>query len=285
MSVVWRWEEQDYGLRFRDKSKAEYYQTNDATRYYLIPAANRKIDDAKALALTRDQKVPPQVQVVENPWVNYHEEGWDWITTQDGEICLNYAGCLDGDEINRREDEGVLRALELVKRLVLRDEPAALSIELIRELHKELMGVIYPFAGKWRLVDLHKGGGPTRWPLPPAGIEHEMKRFERDVLTRSPFLSEDDAEVFAWTSEVMNDFLAIHPFREGNGRTAFVIANLILMQNDLLPLTTYERHRDRERYFAACDEGRIHRNNAPLAALLAEWEAEAFRLWEETHRG
>ena len=41
---------------------------------------------------------------------------WDWITTADG-ILLNFAGCLDHEEINRREDEGVARAMELVARL------------------------------------------------------------------------------------------------------------------------------------------------------------------------
>jgi cell filamentation protein len=284
MSVVWRWEEQDFGLRFRDRSKAEHYQARGVNQFYLVPSSQRKMDDARAVTLTAVAKAPAQHEVVENPWTDYDLD-WDWITADDGHICLNFAGCLDQDEINRREDEGVLRALELVKRLVLRDNPAPISVDLICELHRELMGVIYPFAGKWRMVDLHKGEGPTRWPLPPAGVEHEMKRFERDVLTLSPFLSDDDAEVFAFASEVMNDFLAIHPFREGNGRTAFVIANLILMQNNLLPLTAYERHRDQKRYFAACDEGRIHRNNEPLAVLLEEWEEEAFRLWEETHGG
>lgn len=285
MSIVWRWEERDFGLRFRDDAKREYYQASQVNRFYMVPAAARKINDAQALMLTRNAKVPALMQVAENPWVNYEEEGWDWITTADGEICLNYAGCLDAEEIDRREDEGVLRALGLVKRLLLREDAVALTTDIIRDLHTELMGVIYPFAGQWRIVDLHKGEGPMKWPLPPAGIDHEMKRFEREVLARSPFLSDDDVEVFAYVSEVMNELLAIHPFREGNGRTAFVIANLILMQNDLLPLTTYERRRDRERYFAACEEGRIHQNYTPLAALVAEWEEEAFRMWREAHDG
>ena len=54
-----------------------------------------------------------------------------------------------------------------------------------------------------------------------------MEVLERDVCSRSPLISVDDDEVFQYVSTVMNEILAIHPFREGNGRTAFIIGNLI----------------------------------------------------------
>lgn len=284
MTIVWRWAEQDFGLRFRDQAKTEYYQGPVAHQFYIVPANIRKLDEENADLLMANAIRPMQVDVIANPWTDYDQE-WDWITALDGAICLNYAGCLEREEIHRREDEGVARALEYVSRQVLREEPVSLTIELVRQVHVELMGVIYPFAGRWRLVELTKGTGPTKWPLPPAGMENEMNRIERDVFSRSPFLSVNDDEVIAYTSEVMNEVLALHPFREGNGRTAFIIGNLILMQNNLVPLTTYERRRDQERYFAACEQGRIHKNYQPLALLLAEWQAEASRDWEAKHRG
>jgi cell filamentation protein len=110
-----------------------------------------------------------------------------------------------------------------------------------------------------------------------------MDVFERDVLSRSPVITEDDDAVFAYASEVMNELLAIHPFREGNGRTAFIVGNLILMQNRMLPLSAYDRHADQERYYTACEAGRIGKDYGPLAELLAEWEDEALARWEESH--
>ncbi len=80
----------------------------------------------------------------------------------------------------------------------------------------------------------------------------------------------------------MNELLALHPFREGNGRMTFIVANLLLMQNDLLPLSAYDRKQDEARYFAACEAGRIYKNYAPLAELLAEWEDAAIHRWEAT---
>jgi cell filamentation protein len=281
--VRWRWEERDFGFRFRSgrgSRAAEYYQARDSESFYVVPANQRKLDRARIDELDGTTVPPTSPRVVANPWQNY-EYGWDWIETEGG-ICLNWAGCLEKEEIDRREDEGVQRAMEMVVELVQRPEPVPLTVQLICQLHAELMGAIYPFAGEWRQVGLHKGEGPERWPLPPCGIGPLMDVMARDVFSRSPMLSDDDLEIFAYTSEVMNEILALHPFREGNGRTAFVVGNLILMQNNMLPLTTYERRRDEARYFAACDAGRVQ-VYGPLAELIAEWEDLALERWNQTN--
>lgn len=283
--VHWRWTEQDFGFRFRSgkgKRRAEYYQAKRSGEFYVVPASQRKLSKGRLDELAVLASEPTSPQVVANPWRDYHLKDWDWIDSEDG-ICLNYAGCLDQGEINRREDEGVQRAMELVAELIARPEPVTLTVQLICQLHEELMGTIYPFAGKWRTVALHKGEGPTKWPFPPGGIQPLMDVLERDVLSRSPMLSDDDDQIFAYVSEVMNELLAIHPFREGNGRTAFIVGNLLLMQNDMLPLNVYDRRTDEERYFAACEVGRIKKDYTPLATLLAEWEDRALMRWEENH--
>jgi len=281
--IVWRWEEKDFGFRFRHgkvRSTGEHYQARNPGEFYVVSASQRKFSKKRADQLAMLLTVPTLMRVVPSPWRNY-EGDWDWIVTDDG-ICLNWAGCLDKDEIYRREDEGVQRAMELVADLVNRDEPAPLTVRLIRQIHVELMGRIYPFAGEWRTVSLHKGDGPTKWPLPPGGIQPLMDVLDRDVLSRSPVVSEEDEKVFAYASEAMNEQLAIHPFREGNGRTAFILGNLILMQNNMLPLTTYERHSDEDLYFAACEAGRLNKEYQPLARLLAEWEDRAHERWRKT---
>lgn len=282
--VTWRWEERDFGFRFREgvgRQAAELYQARNAGEFYVVPRAQRKLSKARVDELAKLAKPPDSVRVVPTPWQDYGHN-WDWIVTGDG-ICLNWAGCLDREEIHRREDEGVQRAMEYVTEFVAREELVKLSLHLLKQIHVRLMGAIYPFAGKWRTVSLHKGEGPTRWPLPPRGIQPLMDVLERDVFARSPLITEDDEEVFSYASEVMNEVLAVHPFREGNGRTAFIIGNLILMQNRMLPLTTYGRHADEARYYAACDAGRVCKDYGPLSALLAEWEDQALVHWREGH--
>jgi len=282
--VVWRWEEKDFGFRFRagkGKRIEEYYQAAKAGEFYIVPRSKRKLSKARAAELAKTTESHTSPRIVQIPWQDYDRD-WDWIATAEG-ILLNYAGCLDREQIERREDEGVQRAMEHVVSQIERPEPVLLTVPLIQRLHLELMGAIYPFAGKWRTVDLHKGDGPTKWPLPPCGIEPLMVVFERDVLSRSPVIHEDDDAVFAYASEVMNELLALHPFREGNGRTAFVLCNLILMQNEMLPLNIYDRRDDEARYFAACEAGRINKDYEPLRALIAEWANRTHESWRANH--
>jgi len=174
----------------------------------------------------------------------------------------------------------VARALEVITTLMQSDEPCPISIHLIRQLHTALLGEIYPFAGEWRTVSLHKGEGPTKWRLPPGGIEPLMGVFERDLLSQTPFISDHENEVFLFVSELLNEFLAIHPFREGNGRTAFLLANLILMQDDFIPLRLFDQRRQGGRYYAGCEAGRLRKDYVPMATLISEWETEAQALWE-----
>jgi cell filamentation protein len=282
--VTWRWEARDFGFRFRSgkgKSANEFYQAQNADEFYVVPTTDRKLKKARADELARGVAAPVSSRVIANPWRNYSLD-WDWIDNGDS-ICLNYAGCLEKAEIERREDLGVQRATELVLELLEFKTPAPMTVSTIQEIHAELMGEIYPFAGRWRTVSLHKGDGPTKWPLPPYGIEPLMNSYGDEVLTRTPFISANDTEIFTFISELMNELLAIHPFREGNGRTVFILANMVLMQNDMLPLNIYDRKSDEKRYFAACEAGRLKKDYAPLAALLAEWEAHTLAKWEADH--
>ncbi len=282
--VTWRWEEKDFGFRFRagkGKRAEEYYQAARAGEFYIVAKSKRKLEKDRVDELAAGAVAPTSPRIVKLPWQDYDRD-WDWVATAEG-ILLNYAGCLDREELHRREDEGVARAMEYVTSLLDRPEPAPLTVTLLRQLHRELMAEIYPFAGAWRSVALHKGDGPTKWPLPVGGIEPLMDVLERDVLSRSPVLSEDDDEVFAFASEVMNEVLAIHPFRDGNGRTVFILGNLILMQNGFLPLDVYDRRSDEARYFAACEAGRVQKDYAPLAGMIAEWEDAALARWEASH--
>jgi len=279
-SIRWRWEEKDFGFRFkvgRGRNLAEYYQAANAEEFYLIPSEQSKLKRTQRDELTAMWTPPVNPTVVAIPWHNYDQD-WDHIYTDDG-ININYAGCLDPAEIKQREDEGVARAISYIDLVAQRSEPATLTSELVRQVHREIMGDIYPFAGEWRTVTLSRGG--VTWVLPPIGIEPLMNILEEEVFSRSPFLSAEDGEVFEYASEAMCELIALHPFREGNGRTAFMIGNLILLQNTLVPLDVYDRRKDEARYYAACEAGRVHKNYVPLAELLAEWEDDALKAQQE----
>ena len=277
----WRWEEKDFGFRFRagsGKRATEHYQAGAPGDFYVIPASQRKLTKSRADELAKLAVVPMSPRVGPNPWKDYDRD-WDWIVGPSG-ILLNYAGCLEQEELHRREDEGVARAMEFVSDLLDRPVPVPLTGSLLQQVHRGLMGEIYPFAGAWRTVALHKGDGPTKWLLPLGGIAPMIEILERDVLSNSPVIADDDNVVFDFAAEVMGEFIAIHPFREGNGRVAFIVGNFILMQNDLLPLDVYDRRRDQGRYFEACEAARVNADYEPMASLIAEWQNAALERWE-----
>jgi cell filamentation protein len=274
--MVWRWAEKDFGFRFRDgsgKRAAEYYQAGSPDEFYHVSSGQRKLNKARMEELAALVSPPTAPTVVANPWKDYGNVDLQQITTPDGDPCLNWAGCLSKEEIKLRETLGVSRAKEFVADLATHEDAVPITLDLIIRIHTEMFGDIYPWAGQWRTVSLHKGDGPTRWPLPPFGMEPVMEEFARDVLSQTPLLSEDDDTVIAFLARFLCDYLALHPFREGNGRSAFILGDLILLQNGLATLDSYNRIRDEARYFAACDSGRLN-NYAPLGELLTEWQAE-----------
>ena len=71
------------------------------------------------------------------------------------------------------------------------------------------------------------------------------------------------------------DFVGIHPFVDGNGRTARLLMNCELMRSSYLPAII--RVEQRLAYYDALDTAHTTRNYAPFLQLLAEQERETLR--------
>jgi cell filamentation protein len=263
--VKWRWHWRDFGYRFAvgGRSAQDFYEGLADGDYYAIPKHHRKVPKNVIELYYNDATVPASFRTVACPWQHY-DRHWDEIVDGDG-WPLNYAGCLDHEEVRRQEDLGVARAWEFVSGL---HDDTPITVELVRDIHRELMGEIYPFAGEWRTVQLEKGG--TLWPLPPNGIAPHMAQLEEELFSRTPFYEPDKDALCGFVAELMNEILAVHPFREGNGRAVRVVGSLIFLQNDLPPMSEWQRDRDEAEYIAACKAG-IVKEHAALTVLLRRW--------------
>ena len=270
--MKWRWSWKDFGYRFSVGKRAvqDFYEGITDGSYYALPKRHRKFAKEVIKFYYDDAKAPTGFGTVACPWRDY-DRHWDEVIDADG-WPVNYAGCLDHEEVRRQEDLGVGRAWEFVSGL---SDDTPITVELVRDVHRELMGEIYPFAGEWRTVRLEKGG--TLWPLPPDGIAPHMAKLEEELFSRTPFYHGDKEVLCRFVSEVMSEILSIHPFREGNGRTARVIGSVIFLQNTLPPIAEWDRDRDEVEYITACKAG-IVMNYAPLAALLGRWLDTALEL-------
>ncbi len=106
-----------------------------------------------------------------------------------------------------------------------------LTAEILRRMHQDWLGGIYEWAGRYRTVELTKVD--FRWP-PAFRVGANMATFEKGVLARcAPCRPGALAKVARCIAEVHAELLLIHPFREGNGRLARWVSDLMALQAGL----------------------------------------------------
>jgi cell filamentation protein len=138
------------------------------------------------------------------------------------ELLPNLLGLITQEEIGLSEFEGFLKAeIMLTESLSSRTK---FNVKYILNIHKLSLEHLYAFAGKYRDVNLSKGGFPF---AAAKFLPQTMSSFEDEILSGLPnkYASEDD--LIKDIAVVHGELLFIHPFREGNGRTARVLANLM----------------------------------------------------------
>jgi cell filamentation protein len=94
--------------------------------------------------------------------------------------------------------------------------PPALLARQYRAIHRHLFQDVYPWAGKLRTVRISKEGSAFCYP---EHIDREMRRLFANLATRKHFRELDAAAFSESAAHFLADLNAIHPFREGNGRT------------------------------------------------------------------
>ncbi|GAA4411861.1 Fic family protein [Nibrella viscosa] len=137
-------------------------------------------------------------------------------------ILPNRLGLVSAEEIGLAEFEGFLKAeILLTEQLTGRTRFTA---RYILDMHKLALGDLYSFAGKWRDVNISKGGFVF---AAAQFLPRIMQLFETDMLNRAPNRYIDRQQLVRDIAVVHAELLFIHPFREGNGRTARMLANLM----------------------------------------------------------
>lgn len=142
---------------------------------------------------------------------------------QDKDIILhNKKGITDLRKLYQWEFSGFLKAqYQLLEDLT---NTTRFDVAYILKIHHLALSHIYDFAGKLRHVNMAKGGFifPTARFLPQI-----MEDFDKRFLSPLPDSYSSEEDLIKDIAKVHAELLYIHPFREGNGRTARVLANLM----------------------------------------------------------
>ena len=149
-----------------------------------------------------------------------------------GRVLRNLLSIKRVGDMNEAESQALLLAQSQAVDLYADDQ--RFTAQDICDLHRLWLAPIYSWAGEYRSVNIGKAGFQfAHAPL----IQGLMAELERSVLSEcTPCRSSNDAGVARSLAIVHAELILIHPFRDGNGRVARLLALLMGLQAGLPPL-------------------------------------------------
>jgi len=138
----------------------------------------------------------------------------------------------------------------------------------VREMHRQWLGGIYAWAGEYRTVNVGKGG----FVFAAADrVPRLMDSFEKvELLSETPCEGMDQKRLTRALARTHAELVLIHPFRDGNGRCARLLAYLMAVQAGL-PSLHFDvfAGRGKRAYVSAIHAAHIG-DYLPMEALFAK---------------
>lgn len=149
-----------------------------------------------------------------------------------GRVLRNLMGIRSAGAMSRAESSALLSAQDRLVDMFSLDH--SFTANDICEMHRVWLGHIYSWAGEYRNVNIAKGDFHF---AAAAQVPRLMTQFERRKLARhTPCRFATHEEIAHALAVVHAELILIHPFREGNGRCARLLALLMGLQAGLPPL-------------------------------------------------
>jgi cell filamentation protein len=191
-------------------------------------------------------------------------------------ILRNKLGLVRVRDLEDAELLGYHEAEELLISKLTADH--RFTVNDIDEIHRLFLGRIYDWAGRHRDVNLSKGGFPF---ASARAIPSALNEFEQNVLSAYTPCRPGNTEAIAHAIAIVHvELLLIHPYREGNGRTARLLATLMAYQAGLPGLNfgfIGSRGKTFDEYVRAIQAG-VKRNYGPMTKIVLEAIRRALRM-------
>lgn len=183
------------------------------------------------------------------------------LTLMETKVILEDGISIGGKEL--REIYEVVnhrKAYRYVKDCI--DDGKQLDENIVKDIHAILMENIIT-GGIYRNQEVRISGAAH---IPPAGnnMYVQIKNFFADMLYKDNF---NPIEMAAWSHA---EFVRIHPFIDGNGRTSRLIMNYQLMVNGFLPVSIDKE--SRLEYYNTLEEYAVNGNLEPFADMISVLE-------------
>lgn len=144
----------------------------------------------------------------------------------DVDVIKNLAGIKNAEVLSKAEAD----ITSLAMTCIYNYKYDKFNIETLKDIHKNIFGQIYQWAGEFRTIQMVKselvlGGDTVRYSYPK-----EIKKHLNEIMKEVPKLKRngsDDKDIVFRLVRVIASIWQIHPFREGNTRTVIVFAVLL----------------------------------------------------------
>lgn len=228
-----------------------------------------------SLKATLDQHRPLDPAIVRNlredlivRWT-YHSNAIEGntLTLQETKVALE--GITIGGKSIREHLEAVnhKNAILLLEELVKKNEP--LTEWTIKSLHQLILkGIDDDNAGRYRTVNVRISGAghlPPDQMVVPELMEKFIKWYHDEAQALHPVER---------AARVHSDFVKIHPFVDGNGRTSRLLMNLELMKAGYPPAVLPVELR--LAYYTFLDSDHVHGDKEPFVDMIAQIVKEGF---------
>lgn len=195
-----------------------------------------------------------------------------------GRVLRNRLGIKRVREMQQAESDALLAVQEWAIAHI--DQHHRFTAGDIQRLHRQWLGGIYDWAGEYRNTNISKGGFLF---ASAAQVPRLMAAFEKAELSRhTPCDGMDETRLIEALAHTHAELVLIHPFREGNGRCARLLAWLMALQAGLPPLDFSPlAGRGRKAYFAAV-QAALDGNYPPMQACFSRVIRRTLRLYRDS---
>jgi len=124
------------------------------------------------------------------------------------------------------EDAETILLVDAYKFFLSKDHYSNFDVEFLFYIHKYFLSTLYDWAGQKREVDISKG------KMMFASVSHMNSSLKYlDKILKENTLKRKDTKnnIASKIAVIHNEYNAIHPFREGNGRTIRLFLDLLVL--------------------------------------------------------
>jgi cell filamentation protein len=185
------------------------------------------------------------------------DDSTNWTPSPDD----NKLGLTDKNSINEYEAKGIARAEFFVFEL---DSDTQISTQLLLEIHRIAFSELYSWAGSWRTTVVRVG---QLIPPEPVQVLQSMYQFIDNLNFKiaNSSVSEDHINCLVFAHY---EFIRIHPFNNGNGRTGRILMNIVALKFGYRPLELYHREGNSRKIYIEAMKSADKGNFAPLSDLI-----------------